>query len=74
MTDTTAATKKEEAAIRRWAKALRAAEKALDAARPDSVRPEVLEYLGINWLDPRCVVVKVLLARRAAEEAGKKSV
>lgn len=72
MTTETTATKEEAAAIRRWAEALRAAEDALDAARPDSVRFDVLGDLGVEWIEASSVVSKVRLARRAAEEAAEK--
>ena len=77
-TETTAAmtmpTKEEAAAIQAWSEALRAAEEALNSARPDGVRFEVLEHLGIDWLEASSVVARVRLARRAAEEAKKKNV
>ena len=69
-TETTATpTREEAAAIRRWAESLRVAEEALNCARPDSVRFEALEYLGIDWLEASSVVAQVRMARRAAEEA-----
>ena len=71
-TMTTAPTKDEAAAIRRWTEALRAAEEALNAARPDSVRSDVLEDLGIEWLEASSIVSRARMARRAAEEAEKK--
>lgn len=72
-TTATAPTKEEAATIQRWAEALRAAEEALDCARPDGVRFEVLEHLGIDWLEAASIVSRVRLARRAAEEAEKKN-
>lgn len=68
----TAPTKEEAAAIRRWAEALRVAEETLNAARPDSVRFDVLDDLGVEWLEASSVVSRVRLARRAAEEAEEK--
>ena len=66
-------TKEEACAIRRWAATLRAAEEDLDRARPDGVRFEVFEHLGLDWLEVSSIVAKVRLARRAAEEAEKKN-
>ena len=68
----TAPTQEETAAIRRWAEALRDAEDALNAARPDSVRFDVLDDLGFEWIEASSVVSRVRLARRAAEEAAEK--
>ena len=68
----TAPTQEEADAIRRWVEALRAAEDALDSARPDSVRFDVLDDLGVEWIEASSVVSRVRLARRAAEEATEK--
>ena len=75
-TDTTATktapTKEEAAAIRRWAEALRVAEETLNSARPDSVRFDVLDDLGIGDAQYHSVIGQIRQERRAAQAAAEK--
>jgi len=66
----TAPTQEEAAAIRRWAKAIQAAEEILHAARPDSVRYEVLEKVGLDAI----ALNAVRQERRKAQAAVAKLV
>jgi len=66
----TTATKEEAAAIRRWAEALRVAEKALDSARPDSVRLDVLFDLDVDQF--HSLIGQIRSERRSVQAAAEK--
>ncbi len=66
----TTATEEEAAAIRRWAEALWVAEEALNSARPDSVRLDVLFDLDVDQF--RSLIGQVRSERRAVQAAAEK--